>query len=86
MLQGDTVRWVWLAGMWVTACNPTSNVCNQTTQPIPGIDGGASRCVQALDCPRQAEQYVCTSDGIPTVACVSCDALQCTLHVPVPCQ
>jgi hypothetical protein len=68
-----------------TGCFPVSNVCGQTLQTLSG-DGGASGCVLPEDCPRGSGTYACTTDGLPLFECVSCDANQCVLHVPVPCQ
>jgi hypothetical protein len=68
-------------------CFPVSNVCGQTLQALSGAgDGGSLGCVVPEDCPRGPSTFVCTTDGTPLDECVSCDANQCVLHVPVPCQ
>jgi len=68
-------------------CSPSSNICNQTLQPLLLTDGGPYPCTRGDDCPRGAETYVCTTTGgLPPLQCVSCDGNACTLHVPVACQ
>jgi hypothetical protein len=86
--NGLSVKWMFLflLALAVLACSPLSNVCSTTPQPLLATDGGPLGCVQAEDCPRAGETYVCVTDTMPANQCVSCDANQCVLHVPVPCR
>ena len=66
-------------------CNQTA-FCGARVDPILLADGGAFRCVAAEDCPRPANDYVCTTNTAPTRECVACVNSSCQRQIPEPCQ
>lgn len=70
------------------ACSSSSQyACGEHVEDAVYPDGGAYRCVQAEECPRAPNSYVCTTDvHVLNQECVSCTDTKCVRHIPDPCK
>lgn len=65
------------------ACLPP--VCTSQT-PLGYADGGAYRCIQAVDCPRPSNVLVCASTDDQAGDCVSCVDTTCVRFTRAECR
>jgi hypothetical protein len=53
---------------------------------LSGVDGGTSRCVQNIDCPRPTSVLVCGEDMDELRDCIACVDSSCVRYLPEKCQ
>ncbi|MCI0569906.1 MAG: hypothetical protein L0Y66_04075 [Myxococcaceae bacterium] len=76
-------RLLWAAGVlgWTLASCNLEGTCPPGV-PLTDSDGGAFRCTRSEDCPRNAQQLVCTTDPPLDQGCVRCEDTRCVTAEP----
>lgn len=62
----------------------TATICPKP-EALTGADGGATRCLVSVDCPRQSNLLVCSSTLDHFSGCIDCLATECVRYRPGPC-
>ncbi len=54
-------------------------------EPLTGLDGGNTTCVQNTDCPRPSSVLVCGQDEDQLRDCIACAENRCVRYHPEAC-
>lgn len=75
------MRWLLLSAVLGLGCG---RLCPRA-EPVAGLDGGVSACVQNTDCPRPSSVLVCGQTEDQLRDCIACTDGQCTRYRPEVC-
>jgi hypothetical protein len=75
------VRWLLLSAVTFVGCN---RFCSRP-EPLTGLDGGVSTCVQSTDCPRPSSVLVCGDNEDHLRGCIDCTDNRCVRYYPEAC-
>lgn len=81
VLRDQVMRLLLVSGFLLLGCG---RLCARA-EPLTGLDGGASTCVQSTDCSRPSSVLVCGETEDQRRDCIGCTANRCVRYRPEAC-